>query len=111
MCTFKRQPYFKPKPHAELLLKTLHEESADHSFLVRADCLMPDHLHWLPQAFPSSLRFVKACKHSTSRRFTIGNQKTLWQLAFYDQILRGEEAPGNVAAYTRRYRPTTERGT
>jgi REP element-mobilizing transposase RayT len=61
LCTYRRAPYFRNNKIARWLLATLHQESACHSFLPRAYCLMPDHLHLLLQATEPNndlLRFV-----------------------------------------------------
>jgi REP-associated tyrosine transposase len=100
--TFGRARYFHSDQTARLILRALHEETAHHAFLLRAYCLMPDHLHLLLQgSTPDAdlLRFVKVFKHKTSFHFRAGTGNTLWQTSFYDHILRDDEAPADVAWY------------
>ena len=63
---------------------------------------MPDHLHVLLHGGKASadlLGFVKVFKHKTSFHFARHTGKRLWQTSFYDHILRGDEAPADVAWY------------
>ena len=102
LCTFRRAPYFRSGPVARWLLCTLRQESDRHAFLLRAYCVMPDHLHLLLQATAPNanlLRFVKTFKHKTSFRFRAHIGKTLWQTSFYDHILRDGETPADIAWY------------
>ena len=102
LCTFRRTPYFRNDPLARWLLRALRDESRQHSFHLRAYCLLPNHLHLLLQgATPEAdlQRFVRHFKHKTSFRFAARTGKKLWQMSFYDHILRGSEAPSDVAWY------------
>lgn len=102
ICTDDRQKYLRSSPLVESLLSALRGECSSHQFLLRAYCFMPDHLHLLLQG--NSLRadllqLVEDFKHTTSRSFCEATGKRLWQVSFYDHILRKEDAPGNVASY------------
>jgi putative transposase len=102
ICTFARRSYFRSQALADWLLRVLQRESAGSLFFVRAYCLMPNHLHLLLQGNSLNaelLPFIENFKHKTSHRFWLRNQKTLWQISFYDHILRNEDAPGDVAWY------------
>jgi putative transposase len=63
---------------------------------------MPDHLHLLLQGGSlkaNLLKFVNGFKQRTSYGFWLRNKKELWQVSFYDHILRDADAPADVAWY------------
>jgi putative transposase len=63
---------------------------------------MPDHLHVLLQGdSPTSdlLCFVKTFKHKTTFHFRAKTGKTLWQISFFDHILRTAEELSKTAEY------------
>src|SRR5579863_6580614 len=102
LCAFERRRYFDERSTAEWLLRVLSGECARDLFLTRAYCLMPDHLHLLMQGVSLNanlLRFVQSFKEKTSYRFWMRQREPLWQVSFYDHILRGEDAPADVAWY------------
>jgi putative transposase len=102
LCTRDRIPYFRSPRIARWLLENLLQIAAQQSFSLRGYCLMPDHLHILLQGdSPSSdLRgFVKTFKHKTTFHFRIKTGKTLWQISFFDHILRTAEDLSKTAEY------------
>jgi putative transposase len=101
ICTSNRQPLFRSKSLAFRVLKLLQAEIR-HQFRTHAFCLMPDHLHLLAQGNSRTanfLLFIENFKHRTSHLLQNLRQKPLWQMSFYDHILRKRDAPGNVAEY------------
>ena len=102
ICTHQRRTYFRLKSDAEWLLRLLKDESAKNSFQVRAYCLMPDHLHLLLQGISLNadlMQFIAIFKQRTTHNFWTRKRKLLWQLSFYDHILRSSDAPADVAWY------------
>jgi REP-associated tyrosine transposase len=102
LCTRDRMPYFRSHRIARWILESLQQTAAQQSFTVRAYCLMPDHLHALVQGDSRSanlLTFVKAFKHKTTFHFRSKTGKTLWQISFFDHILRTAEDLSNTADY------------
>jgi len=102
LCAFEHKHYFRSKTLADWLLRALRKDCVEHSFLLRAYCLMPNHLHMLLQGSSLNadlLKFIGNFKHKTSRRFSAGSRKALWQTSFYDHILRKPDAPGDVSWY------------
>jgi REP element-mobilizing transposase RayT len=102
ICAFERRGYFRERSTAEWSLRILREECQRDLFLARAYCLMPDHLHLLVQGVSPNanlLRFVESFKARTTYRFWMRRRETLWQVSFYDHILRDEDVPGDVAWY------------
>jgi putative transposase len=104
LCTRDRIPYFRSPRIARWLLETLQQLAAQRPFTLRAYCLMPDHLHVLLQGnSPSSdlLSFVKTFKYKTTFYFRVKTGKTLWQISFFDHILRTAEDLSKTAEYIR----------
>jgi len=102
LCAKDRVKYFRGKAFCDWVLRVLKEESAKHFFFVKAFCLMPDHLHLLLQGNSLNadlLKFINRFKQRTSYGFWAREKKTLWQVSFYDHILRDKDAPADVAWY------------
>jgi putative transposase len=102
LCTRGRIPYFRSPRIARWLLENLLQIAAQHSFSLRAYCLMPDHLHVLLQGdstWSDLLSFVKTFKHKTTFHFRAKTGKTLWQISFFDHILRTAEDLSETTEY------------
>jgi putative transposase len=102
LCTRGRIPYFRSSRIARWLLENLLQIAAQQSFSLRAYCLMPDHLHILLQGdSPTSdlQGFVKTFKHKTTFHFRAKTGKTLWQISFFDHILRTAEDLSETTEY------------
>jgi putative transposase len=102
LCTHDRIPYFGSDRLARWVVAILRETAIQHSFCLRAYCLMPDHLHLLPQGASTSadlLSFVQSFKHKTTFPFRAKTGKELWQISFFDHILRTAEDLSETAEY------------
>jgi putative transposase len=102
LCTRDRIPYFRSPRVASWVLEPLQQIAAQQSFTLRAYCLMPDHLHALVQGDSRSanlLSFVKTFKHKTTFHFRAKTGNTLWQISFFDHILRTAEDLSKTAEY------------
>ncbi len=63
---------------------------------------MPDHLHILACATSEEsnlMAFVESFKQETAFEFARRAQRDLWQIKYYDRILRGPDSPDSVAWY------------
>ncbi len=63
---------------------------------------MPDHFHALVRGMETTsdlLVFLKRLKQETAYEFQRRFGHTLWQMRFYDHILRPKDSPDRVAAY------------
>jgi putative transposase len=101
-CAHDRIPYFRSSRIAKWLVESLQQTAIQQSFSLRAYCLMPDHLHVLVQGNSRSanlLCFVKTFKHKTTFHFRATTGKTLWQISFFDHILRTAEDLSKTAEY------------
>jgi REP-associated tyrosine transposase len=102
LCTRDRIPYFRSPRVARWLLESLQQITVQQSFSLRVYCLMPDHLHVLLQGdSPASdlLSFVKTFKHKTTFYFRAKTGKTLWQISYFDHIVRTAEDLSKTAEY------------
>jgi len=102
ICTRNRAKVFREKTLCDWVLRVLREESTRHWFFVKAFCLMPDHLHLLLQGSSLNadlMKFIDGFKQRTSHGFWARNMKELWQVSFYDHILRDKDVPAAVAWY------------
>ena len=102
LCTRDRVPYFRSHRIARWILESLQQVAAQQSYTLRAYCLMPDHLHVLVQGNSRSanlLCFVKTFKHKTTFHFRFKTGKTLWQMSFFDHILRTAEDLSETVEY------------
>ena len=94
ICTCTRQNAFDEGSLAEWAIEQLLRTAAANAFDVLAYCVMPDHVHLLVQGRAddaSLLRFVKAWKQQTGFEYSRRRGKRLWQVGFYDHIMRSEE--------------------
>jgi hypothetical protein len=68
--------------------------------MVHAYCLMPDHLHMLVQGtdFSANLtKFMRIFKSRTAFAFQQREGRKLWEMSYYDHILRESESAEDVA--------------
>ena len=72
-----------------------------HRFDVHAYCFMPDHLHLLlsGEAGGSLREFVRQFKQISSFEHKHRDGTELWQISYYDRVLRRDEDLYSVARY------------
>lgn len=102
ICCFRRKTIFLNAELSHWLSGLLRSESVARSFNVHAYCVMPDHLHFLAEGFEatSDLRLlVKGFKIKSSRQYAALTGGILWQMRYYDHILRSPESLQSVATY------------
>jgi len=101
-CFHDRRPFGKNARIAQWLVTKLKKYSAESEFFVHAYCVMPDHLHILAAARAESsnlVKFVEALKQETAIEFERKRNLRLWQLKYYDRILRSSDSLDRVAWY------------
>jgi REP element-mobilizing transposase RayT len=87
---------------ARRLVAILIESAARHRFKLHAYCAMPDHFHILAEGtfLTSDLReFVRVVKQRSAYEFRKVHGCALWEMSYYDRILRPKESIETVAAY------------
>jgi len=102
ICTYNKKKIFTDKELVSWLVKSLEEKAKLLNFKVWAWCLMPDHLHLLVEGSNSDSnlkKFISSYKQQTSFEFKKKMNQRLWQINFYDHVLRTEEDTIAVANY------------
>ncbi|HLZ51051.1 MAG TPA: transposase [Candidatus Acidoferrum sp.] len=102
ICCDKRQNYLAIPRTADRVIALLRECTARHSFALHAYCLMPDHLHLLAEGNERQsdlLEMVRVFKLRTAFEFRKVEGHRLWEMSFYDHILRPNDVIENVACY------------
>ncbi len=100
--TAGRRHYLADPSVASDCLKHLVAMSSRSRFRVLAYTVLPDHLHLLLVGMDEDaylVGFVDRFKQLTGFTFKCRTGRRLWQQSFYDHVLRGEEAPLDVARY------------
>jgi putative transposase len=100
--TWDHSPHFACCELSRAFGAQLFEVAAAKGFTVLAYCVMPDHVHLLVEGIQqhSSLpAFVARLKQATGYQFQEANGRRLWQVGYFDRILREDESPETVARY------------
>ena len=102
MCTFDKKPIFTDNALVAWLIELLREKSKLFRFKVWAYCFMPDHLHLLIEGEHDDSdmrRFVSAYKQQAGFYYKKKRGSPLWQINYYEHVLRKEEDTKGVARY------------
>ena len=102
ICCDMRQNHLAEPRMADRVVTLLREGAAHQSFLLHAYCLMPDHLHLLVEGTsPHSdlLEFMRVFKLRTAFEFRKTHGARLWEMSYYDHILRPSDPVEDVARY------------
>jgi len=99
---FRRSRFFcTPQIVEDLLVQFRHSASVEQ-FEMLAHCFMPDHVHLLVAGIAETAclrRFVTRAKQQTGYRFAASTGQRLWQVGFYDHVLRDDEETIAVVRY------------
>lgn len=102
ICTYNKEWVFKNDLLIEWLTDILREKSNSFGFKVWAYCFMPDHLHLLIEGKDTNSdmkRFISSYKQSTGFSYKKKTGSPLWQINYYEHVLRREEDTIDVARY------------
>ena len=102
VCCDYRHPYLADSFIASQVIEILHGLTAKLSFLLHAYCAMPDHLHFLVQGLEVNsdlFRLMKEFKSRTAYSFKNDHNRKLWEMSYYDHILRKPADIESVASY------------
>ena len=96
-----RLPIFTTERAVQPCLHALKEACQRHGFDTLAFCFMPDHLHVLlaGQDGSSLQDFVRYFKQISGYHFKREHGAGLWQISYYDHVVRRNEAVEQIAAY------------
>jgi putative transposase len=102
LCCDLRRTHLATPAIAEMVRDCLLDCARRYDFLVHAYCLMPDHLHMLLQGTQASadlIKFMRIFKSRTAFAFQQRDGQRLWEMSYYDHILRSSESAEQVAQY------------
>ncbi len=102
ICTFNKRSILHNKSLISWLIDVLKQKAEIFRFKVWAYCFMPDHLHLLIEGKMDSsdmVKFITSFKQSTGYHYKRKTGNKLWQVNFYEHILRKEEETKAVANY------------
>ena len=102
LCAANKRRVFEDVIFINWLVEVLRENSRVAGFKVWAWCFMPDHLHLLVEgegADSDVKRFISAYKQRTAFYYKKKTALPLWQINFYERVLRKEEDTVSVAWY------------
>jgi putative transposase len=100
-CDFRR-PYFDEAVVAQGVVDLLIECAARDSFQLHAFCLMPEHMHVLAEGGDDRshlLEFIRVFKLRAAFAFRKSHGRRLWEMSYYEHILRGSDSVEAVATY------------
>ena len=103
VCTADRRPLLKGRL-ADTIQEQLRHVAKQWGFRIWCWCIMPDHWHAVvgspgeKRTVSDLVGAVKSMATRTSRRMKF--KPPLWQRGFYDRVLRADEKPEQIAAYT-----------
>jgi len=102
ICCDQRRPHLANPAIAERVLSVLRQCAGKSAFLLHAYCAMPNHLHILVHGMQPAvnlLGFVRVFKSRTAFEFKKTGGRRLWEMSYYDHILRKSDDLGGVACY------------
>jgi putative transposase len=102
ICTLEKQAIFVNKSVVDPIIDFLKRLSNDYNFIVWAYCFMPDHLHLLLEGTDSSSnlkKFIAMFKQKTAFWYKQNYRARLWQINYYEHVLRRKEDTKEIAYY------------
>ncbi|NOR17170.1 hypothetical protein GQ543_05615 [candidate division WOR-3 bacterium] len=102
LCTFQKRKIFNDNSSVTWLIDVLREKSKLFIFKVWAYCFMPNHLHLLLEGedYSSDMKkFISSFKQHTGYYYKKKMGGRLWQVNFYEHVLRKEEETISIAYY------------
>ena len=101
LVTRKRQRVFGEAHTVQLVLDGLSRSLDAYGFTLHAYCFMPDHLHLLVAGSDRSslLRFTQHLKQLSGYAYKKATGEPLWQISYWDHVLRSDEDLAVVARY------------
>jgi putative transposase len=105
LCTVNKQRYFLNKKMAKVISDEIEFRTSNlKEITVFCYCIMPDHLHMLlslTENYNQSLQnWVSSFKRYTAKKMNeLFGIKPVWQVNFYEHIVRKEESLRKIADY------------
>jgi len=102
MCTLHRRAAFTDQNVVDMLISYLRDVSKKYGFQVCAYCFMPDHAHMLVEGVNDQSdfrRFISMFKQRTGYWYSQEHGIPLWQINYYEHVLRRVESKRKIASY------------
>jgi putative transposase len=101
LVTRGRAAAFAERDVVDATLDCLGRSCARYGFFLHSYCFMPDHLHILLSGDDEAplQDFVRHFKQLSGHRYKRKDGAQLWQISYYDHVLRGDEDLVTVARY------------
>ena len=102
ICAHERRAVFVEPLLVDWVLQHILRTAVAEHFEILAYCFMPDHLHVLAQGHTDNadLRvFMKRLKQQTGYEYTRRYGERLWQVGYFDHVVRSEESVLKHARY------------
>ena len=102
VCCDRRHSYLADTPTAKQVLAILHDVATKCAYLLHAYCAMPNHIHFLVHGINTDsnlLRFMKEFKSRTAYLFKIEHGQQLWEMSYYEHMVRKSNDLNSVACY------------
>ncbi len=102
ICTNGRRRLLTDPELVAMILLEIRNTAQATGFRVLAYCFMPDHVHLVVEGASESadLRgFVKGWKQATGFAYTQRTRNRLWQVGFFDHVLRTDESTERHVQY------------
>jgi putative transposase len=102
ICASNRDPVFTNKIVVDYIIKILRSLAESYKYSVWAYCFMPEHLHLLLEGHSETSdlkRFISMFKQKTGFWYKRSYGKPLWQINYYEHVLRREEDIRQIALY------------
>ena len=96
-----RRPLFRDPVAARICICAIERACQKHAFEAIAFCVMPNHLHLLATSVAgnSAEEFLRYLKQIAGYEYKQRYRGHLWQISYYDHVLRVEEAIAPIAEY------------
>ena len=102
ICTHGKRAVFLTAHAVNPVLDQILRSAERYLFAVLAYCFMPDHLHLLVEGLSDASdmqQFVKDWKQRSAYQFARAGHGRLWQVGFFDHVLRSDESAYKHALY------------
>ena len=100
-CTDGRRRVFRNRLLVRRVLMHLRQAARYRKFSITAYCFMPDHLHFLAEGLDDDSdfrRLIHDFKHRSGFEYRKATRNSLWQVGYYDHVLRRDEAAKRITA-------------
>ena len=102
LCTCSRREVFRFSTTVEDVLLQIRRSARHEGFVLMAYCFMPDHVHLVAEGINEASdlrRFVTLFKQRSGYRYGRTTRRKLWEVGYYDRVLRDEESTAKVVSY------------